>query len=60
MENKLILAMAFLCLAIYCLEASAEIETRCLDQAQDGGREDEESMETGCIDESLNVLDQVI
>ena len=60
MEKRLILAMAFVCLAIYCLEASAEVETRCLDQAQDEGREGKESIETGYIDESLNKLDQVM
>ncbi len=59
MESKLIFAMAFLCLAHFRLAASEKAETRCLDQTQNGGREDEKSMETGYIDESLNELDQV-
>ena len=60
MENKIIFAMAFFCLASSRPSASAEVETQCTDPAQDRGCEDKESMETGYIDESLNKLDQVI
>jgi hypothetical protein len=59
MEYKFIFAVSFLCLTSSSLSASAEVENQCQDQTRDGGREVEESIETGYIDESLNELDQV-